>query len=76
MKLNSHVIVIGLAVVFGVVRLGVSPHDPTFVDVYKDLVHVYMGVVGTLAWRGDRVSKYVFWMLSALEVIVATVSRL
>lgn len=73
---NKSKIIIALAAVFGVLRFFVHPHDATLTDAYKDVVHVFMGVIGTLAWQGDRTCKLTFWLLCALEIIVAIVSRL
>ena len=73
---RKHATILFLAVAFGLLRFVVHPHSPTWTDVYKDAVHVFMGVIGTLAWHGDKCCKWTFWLLSLLEIVVAVGSRI
>lgn len=55
---------------------------------FKDIAHIYMGVLGTLAWTSRQVQyprrererhlilRNLFWFLCVLEVLVAVVSRM
>lgn len=74
--MKRNYVIIFLAIAFGLTRLTIHPSTPDLIDVYKDIVHVFMGVIGTLGWQGDKTCKWVFWLLSVLEVSVAVISRM
>jgi hypothetical protein len=53
-----------------------EPESLSWVDVYKDVAHVYVGFLLALAWgRQDRKLWLLFWMMCVLEVMVAILSR-
>lgn len=61
-----------LAVLRVVIGLLVEPVSPTWVDVYKDAAHLFMGGLA-VAWLYDgyKWQKLLFWGLVVLEVVVA-----
>lgn len=61
---------------FAILRVFVPPSKPDMVDVYKDIVHVFMGGLGLEAWRRKGIERWLFWLLSAWEVAIAVVSRM
>lgn len=71
---------LALGILFAVIRVAIGfecePTEITLIDVFKDLVHVYMGVLGLLAWQSPGFYRYLFWWLCAIEVAVAIVQRL
>lgn len=78
--MKSKSVLIILSVAFGVARLFVHPHnlhgEELIVNIYKDMAHVFLGVLGTLAWNGDKLCVWLFWLLCVLEVAVAFISRM
>lgn len=73
-------VVIGIAFVLGIIRmvigLYIPPEPITWIAIYKDLVHVFMGGLFMSAWITKRHWQWqVFWALCALEVTVAVLSR-
>lgn len=73
--------VIILAALFGVARPLLVPElSELWVNIFKDMAHVYMGsllVLWLLSWRDERsLWKGLFWTLNVVEVISAIFSRL
>ena len=75
------IIIVLLAIVFGIARLFVSPHSLSgadlVVNIYKDAAHVFIGFLAAVGYvNNDKVCKLSFWLLCILEVTVAFVSRM
>ena len=73
--------IIVIAVVLAVSRLFIGLElenlPPLAVNVYKDLAHVYMGVLVTV-WYFQRKSWQIklWWLLNFVEIVVAVSSHL
>jgi hypothetical protein len=71
---------LALAILFAIVRVAIGltcePTHATLIDVFKDVVHVYMGVLGLLAWKASGLYRWLFWLLCVLEVSVAVLQRM
>ena len=71
-----------ISVILGLLRLyigsEIEPESPTWLDVYKDMAHVFIGGLGVLWWlfrKDDPMYAVLFWWLCFLEVAVAILSR-
>lgn len=78
---NVKNLIIGIGTVLVMCRLWIgvtiSPEPMLWVDVYKDLAHIFIGVLGTMWWyRRESWQWDLFWILNAVEVVVAIASRL
>jgi hypothetical protein len=74
----KYLILLALPIGFLRVYIGATtePESLSWVDVYKDVAHVYIGFLLALAWdRQDRELWLLFWMMCVLEVMVAILSR-
>lgn len=71
---------IAIGVVFAAIRVVIGftcePTSATWIDVYKDAVHVYMGAIGVFAWKSSGWARQLFWSLCAVEVVVSVLQRL
>ena len=78
-------ILVSIAIVFAVLRvwigMTISPEPMTWVAVYKDFAHIFIGILGT-TWYLYRdvytadIAWMLFWALVGVEVTVAVASRL
>lgn len=66
-----------LAVIRVWIGLNVQPESFEWVQAYKDVAHVFMGGL-YVSWRYSRKhwQRDLFWGMCAIEVVVATLSRL
>lgn len=65
-----------MALALGVIRLFVPPTRGDWVDIYKDVAHVFVGMLIPGAWSGkEPLYRILFWLLCILEVAVAVISR-
>jgi hypothetical protein len=55
----------------------VPPESPTWIDVYKDVAHLFVGGL-FVAWyiQRGRWQWRLFWLLNAVEVAAAVYSRM
>jgi len=73
------VILFGVLLAIGRVWIGVTvPAEAlTVVDVYKDVAHLFIGGLAVAWWlQRERWQWYLFWLLNAVEVGVAVLSRM
>jgi len=69
--------VVSLAIVFAMLRLCVHPGKPDIVDLYKDVVHLFMGGLFVAAYRDCKPWQWwTFGLLSVWEIVVAIASRM
>ncbi len=69
----------GLALIIVRVWIGFSVplESITFVDLYKDVAHLFMGGLAVAWWlQRNRWQWWLFWALNAVEVVVAVWSRI
>lgn len=73
-----------IVLVFGVVLAALrvlfaflfEPEPATWMGVYKDVAHLFMGGLGTAWYLQRREWQWeLFWMLNLVEVVVAVASR-
>lgn len=59
------------------IGIAMEPEHISFVDVYKDTAHLFIGGLA-VAWWIKRLpwQWYLFWLLNALEVAMAVFSRI
>ena len=77
-KTKSCVLLFGAMLAIGRVWIGVSipPESLTFVDLYKDVAHLFMGGLAVAWWfQRERWQWNLFWALNVIEVAVAVLSR-
>jgi len=71
---------IAFAVALSAVRVWigatVDPEPLSFVQVYKDIAHLFMGGLAVAWWRDQEQWQWrTFWTLNAIELAVALISR-
>jgi len=74
--MGINVICAVIAIILMMLRIFVHPGTPTLADVYKDIAHIFVGMMlaGMLIQK-LRWQKTIFWMLCAWEVFIAIGSR-
>ena len=73
--------VIAVGVVLAIIRIwmgfAVEPESPSWVDVYKDVAHLFIGGLAVAWWHArHRWQWRLFWSLNVVEVAVAVLSRI
>lgn len=73
-------VTVAAGIVFAMIRIWIGfncePTSATGLDVFKDMVHVYMGALGVFAWLSNGWARGLFWSLCFVEVAVAVIQRL